>query len=292
MNALIAAALGLMVGLGVLLVVQGIRGRIVVPALEGIAPGMRPEVALGWFAGGLITGLLVYAFTGWVVLAVTLGAAVMVAHKFIGGRSERAEFVARTEAIAAWAERIRDNMAAAAGLEQALVASAAYAPEPIATEVRRFANRLDRMPLLDALRLLGQDLQHPSADLIVVSLVNAARIEARELGPLLSRLAESIRGDVRMRLRVEVGRARIRTSARIVVATTLATIAFMFMFSRNLLDAYDTLEGQLWMMVVIGIFAMGGWLLRSYGQIEMPDRFTARRLGHSTDILDDEVWVS
>jgi Flp pilus assembly protein TadB len=103
-------------------------------------------------------------------------------------------------------------------------------------------------------------------------------MEARELGPLLSRLAESIRGDVRMRLRVEVGRARIRTSARIVTLTTIVTIMFMFLFSRDLLSAYDTLGGQLWLIVVGGIFAMGGWLLRRYGEIEMPDRFTARRI--------------
>ena len=278
MNGLIATALGLMIGLGVLLLLQGIRGKAVVPTMDDIAPGMRPEVALAWFSGGLISGLLVFAVTGWIVPAVTLGAMVMVGHKLIGGRKERADLVARTEAVAAWAEMIRDNMAAAAGLEQALVASAAYAPAPIEVEVRRFANRLDRMPLLDALTLLADDLHHPSADLVVVSLANAARMEARELGPLLSRLAESIRADVRMRLRVEVGRARIRTSARIVVITTLVTIAFMFLFSRDLLSAYDSTAGQLWMIVVIAVFAMGSWLLHKYGEIEMPDRFHARRV--------------
>ena len=111
----------------------------------------------------------------------------------------------------------------------------------------------------------------------MASLANAARMEARELGPLLSRLAESIRGDVRMRLRVEVGRTRIRTSARIVLAVTVATILFLFFFSRSLLDAYDTTSGQLWLAVVFAVFALGGWLIRVYGRIEMPERFSARR---------------
>ena len=277
MNALVATALGLAVGLGVLLLIQGIRGKAVVPSMEDIAPGMKPEVALAWFSGGLLFGLLVFAVTGWIVLAVALGGIVMFGHRLIGGRKEREIHVARTEAIASWAEMIRDNMAAAAGLEQALTASAAYAPEAIQTEVKRFANRVDRLSLVEALRLLAEDLDHPSADLIVVSLANAARMEARELGPLLSRLAESIRGDVRMRLRVEVGRARIRTSARIVVITTLATILFMFIFSRDLLSAYDTLLGQAWLVVVLSVFAMGAWLLKVYGKVEMPERFSARR---------------
>jgi len=79
-----------------------------------------------------------------------------------------------------------------------------------------------------------------------------------------------------MRLRVEVGRARIRTSARIVAATTLVTMAFLFAFSRQLLKAYDSTTGQLWLLLVAGVFALGGWMLHSYGQIDMPERFAAR----------------
>lgn len=82
-----------------------------------------------------------------------------------------------------------------------------------------------------------------------------------------------------MRLRVEVGRARIRTSARIVVATTAVTIGFLFVFSRQLLTAYDSTAGQLWLLVVAAVFAAGGWMLHTYGQIEMPERFSARTHG-------------
>ena len=172
---------------------------------------------------------------------------------------------------------IRDNMAGAAGLEQALMATAEVAPKPIATEVHRFARRLESVALPEALALLGDDLNHPSADLVVAALANAARMEGRDLGSLLTRLAESIRGDVRMRLRVEVGRARIRTSARVVMAVTLVTIVFMYIFSRPLLAVYDTPVGQLWLLVVLVIFGLGGWMLSHYSQIEMPDRFSARR---------------
>ena len=278
-NALVATALGLMVGLGVLLVIQGLRGRPVVATMTGFVPSARLEIAVVWVCGGLVLGLLVWAVTGWIVLAVVLGGLVVSGPSMTGGRHERADFVARSEAVAAWAEMIRDTMAAAAGLTQALVASAAHAPEPIQEEVTRFAERLERMPLPDALGRLGDELHHPSADLIVAALTTAARMEARELAPLLSRLATSIREDVRMRLRVEVGRARIRTSARIIVTTTGATIGFMFVFSRNLLEAYDTATGQVWLAVVIAVFAAGAALMRSYGRIDVPERFSARRPG-------------
>ena len=234
------------------------------------------ETAVAWCAAAGLAGVVVYALLGWPVAAVLAIAVVIWLPRPIGTRANREGAVARTEAIAVWAEMIRDNMAGSAGLEQALIASAQVAPDAIAPELRRFASRIDRMSLIDALGRLGADLDHPSADLVVVALVNAARMEARELGPLLSRLAETIRADVRMRLRVEVGRARIRTSARIVVGTTAVTIAFLFVFSRQLLTAYDSLAGQLWLIVVAAVFALGGWLLSSYGQLQMPERFSAR----------------
>lgn len=277
MSLLIAALFGTGIGLGVLLLIAGIRGRQILPDLRTLFPtATKVETAAAWIAAAAVGGVAVYALTGWPVAAALTVGVVLWLPRPLAARTDRDLAVARTEAVAAWAERIRDNMAGSAGLEQALIASAAVAPEAIATDLRRFAARIDRMPLVDALAKLGTDLDHPSADLVVVALINAARMEARELGPLLGRLAETIRADVRMRLRVEVGRARIRTSARIVVATTIITIAFLFVFSRQLLEAYDSLAGQLWLIVVAAVFALGGWLLATYGQIQMPERFSAR----------------
>lgn len=277
MDALLVTALGFGVGLGVLLCIQAALGNIVVPTLDEFAPGLSTEATIAWLSGGLITGLVVFAVTGWLVPSVATGVIVVFGHRIRRERAERDEFIVRTESIASWTEMIRDNMAAAAGLEQALIASSRLAPEPIKDEVARFIDRTETMSLVDALALLGDDLDNPSSDMVVVALTNAVRMQARELGPLLSRLAETIRSEVRMRTRIEVGRARIRTSARIVVATTVALVAFLFVFSRNLLNAYDTLEGQLWLLVVLAVFGAGLWMMRHLAKIETPARFSARR---------------
>ena len=277
MTGLITVLLGGAFGLGLWMLYAGMRGIQLLPSMAAIFPSdTKGEVALGWFAGSAIAGVLTFALTGWPVAAAIVAGIVVWLPRPLAARSSRRDESAKTEAIASWTEMIRDNIAGSAGLEQALIASASVAPLAIAPELRRFAARLDRMSTVDALARLGADLDHPSADLVVVALVNAARMEARELGPLLGRLAETIRADVRMRLRVEVGRARIRTSARIVVATTLVTMAFLFVFSRQLLKAYDSTTGQLWLLLVASVFALGGWMLSSYGQIDMPERFAAR----------------
>jgi Flp pilus assembly protein TadB len=283
MTAIAVVVAGAGVGLGLWSVILGLRGTSVLPSIGDLFPSVeRTEVALAWVAGSALTGLVVFAATGWLVAALLASGVVVAVPRAVAARADRNCHLARTEAVAVWAEMIRDNIAGAAGLEQALVASAAVAPKAIRPELRRFSGRLDRMATVDALGRLGTELDHPSADLVVVALVNAARMEARELGPLLGRLAETIRADVRMRQRVEVGRARIRTSARIVVATTVITIAFLFVFSRQLLEAYNSTAGQLWLVLVGGVFALGGWMLHAYGQIDMPERFAARSTERTT----------
>lgn len=277
MATLTFVALSAGVGLGVLLIVQGIRGRSVLPDMRARSDKAELERTVAVVSVAAVAAATILAITGWPVAAAATFGAVISGRRLLDADNDRASSIARTQAIASWTEMIRDNMAGAAGLEQALMTTAGLAPAPIAAEVARFAHRLEDMPLADALARLGDDLDHPSADLVVAALANAARMESRDLGALLSRLAESIRGDVRMRLRVEVGRARIRTSARIVIGVTVFTIVFMYLFSRPLLDVYDTAAGQLWLVVVLGIFGLGGWMLSYYSEIEMPDRFSARR---------------
>ena len=94
-------------------------------------------------------------------------------------------------------------------------------------------------------------------------------MEARDLGPLLTRLSESIRADVRMRLRIEVGRARIRTSSKIVLAVTLFTMAMIYFTSEDLLEVYDTGEGQVWLLGVFALFMGALGLMNHYARVEV-----------------------
>ena len=278
MNALTMGAIWAGAAVGLLIAVAGLRGHRLLPdAARPTIGGIRAERRVVWVAGAGVASLVVYGVTGWPVAAFAIAVVVLGGPRLFGGRARRADSIARTEAIATWTELIRDNMAGAAGLEQALVASVGVCPEAISTEVRRFGRRLEHERLVEALAGLGDDLDHPSADLVVAALANAARMEGRDLGALLGRLAESTRADVRMRLRVEVGRARIRTSARIVIAVTGFTMAFLYVSAPALLEAYDSLAGQAWLALVFAIFALGLWLMDAYSQIEMPQRFSARR---------------
>lgn len=279
MNLLLAAATGGLIGFGLWLGVTAVRGIKVVPDARRLVPAaVRAERATAWLTGALVTGIIVGLVTGWPVAGIGTALGVLAGPAAVGGTARRAQETATADAIATWADMIRDTMAGASGLEESLIQTAAVAPTAIRTQLQAFAHRLRHQPLETALDGLATDLNHSSADLIVAALAAAARLEARDLGGLLARLAEAIRGDVRMRTRIEIGRARIRTSARIAVATTTATVVFLYLFAGHLLEPYDTAAGQVWLLVVMAVFFGAGVMLHHYSQLEAPERFTLRHI--------------
>lgn len=272
MTGAFAALVGALAGGGLLLVAAGLTGRQVFGGSDsrlGYGTVIR-------YAPVAAVGLVAWMVTGWPVAAVVAVLAVVAARRLFGNRAARDAGIAKTEAVAAWTEMVRDAIGAAAGLEEALIATASIAPEPLRPPVATLVARLQREPLAGSLVAFGDEVRHPSADLVVAALTIAARMEASDLTGLLTRLADAIRGDARMRIRVEVGRARIRTATKVIVGVVAATVVLLTAFNRGYLAAYDTFGGQIVLGVVAAIFAGGGVLLDRMAALQIPDRFSAR----------------
>ncbi len=260
------------VGLGLVLIVAGWRG---VPRLDaGLGRSFavkveRPLLRLGLAVGaGVIVGLA----TRWPVGAVAAALFGALAPELLGGTRARQTETARIEAVAAWVELLRDTLAGAAGIEQAIVASATAAPAPIRAAVTGLAVRLERERLVPALRAFADELADPTADLVVVALTLASQRRARRLGELLGTLAQATRDRATMRLRVEASRARLRTSVRVIVGTTLAVMAALIVLNRGYLNPYDSALGQLVLGLVAGLFATAMWWLSRLGRLEAAHR--------------------
>jgi tight adherence protein B len=275
-----AILLGALGGLGFLIAWSGWRGRRVLPDLAQLTRRRGPRAAAGsrrlWWA--VLAGLVGWVVTGWPALAgIVVLAAWGLPHLFAGGG--RRALIAKTEAIAAWAEMLRDAMAAADGVEEAIEATVPIAPPPIRPAVALLDAARRSRPLPDALRDFGAEVDHPSADLVVQALVIAAEGEGTDFSRVLSRLAAITRGEVRMRLRIEVGRAALRTSARMILVILCVGVVGISLLSRDYLEPYSTVEGQVILVVVAGLFAGGCVGLERMSRIELPQRFTPRRRG-------------
>ena len=274
MTALAAALCGAVVGLGVLLVALGVRGTPpreprparATPAWVGDRIVLR--VALG--AVGLV---VVWLATGWPAGGAIAAVGGIFGPSLVGARARRNQAVAKIEAIAAWAEQLRDVMAAAAGIQEAIVATGPLAPAAIGPEVRRLVERIStrRERLRPALERFADELAHPLGDMVVTSLLLASERQGR-LGDLLSEVARSARQTATMRLRVEAARARTYVTTRLIVGTTVVISVWLVVFRREYLAPFDTAGGQVMLVVIGAVFVGAGSLMRRMADPDEPAR--------------------
>ncbi|MFI6093478.1 type II secretion system F family protein [Streptomyces sp. NPDC051218] len=218
-------------------------------------------------------GILAAAVTGWPVAGLLTLAGVVALPRLLGRDKQAAERTGRLEAVAVWAEMLRDTLSAAAGLEQAILATAPVAPPALREETARLAAAIDHgRPLGEALRAFADDVDDATCDMVTAALVLAAEHQARQLAPLLGQLALSTREQVTMRLKTEAGRGRVRTSVRVITCTTLGMAAGVVLLNRPYLDPYTTAEGQLVLAGVGGLFSLAFWWLMKIATLEEEPR--------------------
>ena len=281
-----AVICGLGTGLGLWLTVTALlrpgpgtpeAGGLAVAAWQARHRARQPPAALARRAGLALTAAMIAGLaTGWPAGTILAGLAAWSAPSVLGRDKDAAGAVARIEAIAGWTEMLRDTVSAAAGLEQAIGATAPLAPEAIRPRVEQLASRLAGGDRLDgALREFAAEVADPLADLVVAALIHAAAHHARRLGELLSSLAASARAQASMRQRVEAGRASLRTSARMITTVTAVMAAGLVVLNRGYLAPYDSAAGQVVLLLVGVIFATGFALLRRMARHQQPARILA-----------------
>ncbi|HET6793651.1 MAG TPA: hypothetical protein VFH45_04370, partial [Acidimicrobiales bacterium] len=216
--------------------------------------------------GGTL-GIAAALLTGWPMAGAWMGALGYASPVLASVGRRRAAEVARVEAIAAWAEMLRDQVAVGADLAQAIQASAGRAPAPLVEALSRLAWRMRRADPTSALAAFGEELADPMADLVVAALVVAFTRPARRVGDLLGALSESAREQAAMRLRIERDRARVRTVARASTAAAIAWVVILYAVSGRFFAPYDTPGGQVVLTLVGLAFAGGFWGLSRLDRI-------------------------
>jgi Flp pilus assembly protein TadB len=273
---LLALLCGAVVGGALLLLVVAIRGtapRQESPSLfrRGNVEGRKNLIRFGT---GIGVGLLVLVVTRWLVLAAALGLLAALADRFFGGTGEERRAIERLEALATWTEALRDTIAGAVGLEQAIPATAINAAPAIKPGLNLLVDRLRiREPLPSALMRFADDLNDPSADLIVAALVLNSRLRGPGLRDVLSALADSAREELDVRRKVAAERRSTRRSVQVVVAITLLVAAALVLFNPTYVAPYTSFIGQFVLFIVIALYALGLVWLRKLAKIEVPERF-------------------
>lgn len=253
-----------------------------VPVRRRIPPIDRGRLTLAIGAG---LGALV--LTRWPVAAVGAGTAGWFFTR--GGAAARRAETERTDALAMWAELLRDAIGSARGIEGILVSTAPAAPVTIRAEALALRDRLAPsraadnghparpQSLDDALDALARDLDHPIGDLIVTALRVTAVTGGGRTREVLADVAAAAHAQAEALRRIEVARERPRAAMRYTAIVVAVVIALLVAFSSDFLDAYDTGLGQLVLLFVGAYWAFGFWWMHRMGRMAAPERFFAAR---------------
>jgi Flp pilus assembly protein TadB len=276
---LLVILLGAMVGGGVLLLVLALIPREEPDEMKPPSQltealrkaGVRVPIAAG-------IALLILLLTRWPVAAAAVAVLVFVWPALFGGAGAETKAINRLEALAAWTESLRDTVAGAVGLEQAIPATAYAASPAISKELTALADRLRvRVPLPQALQRFADEMNDSSVDLIVASLILNARLRGPGLREVLTSLSESARAALDMRQRVNAGRRSTRRSVQIVMVVTVAFVLGLSLFNKPYVQPYSTPLGQIVLLAILALFAAGFFWLRRLASFEVPERFLHAR---------------
>ncbi|MEU4217172.1 type II secretion protein F [Actinoplanes sp. NPDC026623] len=265
------ALLGAGVALALLLLVSGLRAGPRRPRDRRVR-GENLGISAVRLAGVLAVAAVVGVATQWPVAAVLAGIAAYTLPAVLGPDRAHKRDLARVEAVAAWAENLSGTLRSAAGLEQTIVETAAVAPAEIRNElVALGAAPRAGIRLPQALRRFARDMADPTADLVANVLLQAAEHEARDISGSLSGVGRAARRQASARLRIATGRARTRTSVRIIITVVMGSAVGLAMFASDFLSPYDSALGQL-ILAVLGAGFAGclTWMMRIGRVPDMP----------------------
>lgn len=284
---------GAVVGLGLYVAVLAVVG---LPERDPGTPGRFSQVSLKGVSGRLVVGigvgLVTLVLTQWVVAAVGLGLLASLWDQLTGDSRSETIGINKLESLATWTESLRDTIAGAVGLEQAIPATAVNAGPSIRSSLNLLVDRLRiREPLSEALIHFAEDLDDPSADVICSALVLNARLRGPGLRDVLGALAQSTREELDMRRRISAGRRSIRRSVRIIVVIVLSVMGGLAVFNPVYVQPYGSLGGQLVLLVVAVLFAAGLLWMRRLAEPQKLSRFlVVNRTARARDMermLDD-----
>jgi Flp pilus assembly protein TadB len=271
-DALLAVLVGAVAGGGAFLLIVAIRGLTPGPPGSGQLQALARGVVGVRGGVAVAAGLLALLATRWVVAGIGIALLAFSWNGLTGAGSER-RALARLEGLATWTESLRDTIAGAVGLEQAIPASMRVAAPSLIEPLARLVDRLHtRMPMPDALRRFADDLDDPGADLIIAGLIINSRLRGPGLRDLLGSLSQSVREELDARRKVNADRRSTRRSVQIVVLVSVGLAVALALLDHKFLAPYNGVLGQCILAIVVAVYAAGILWLRRLARFQVPQR--------------------
>jgi hypothetical protein len=255
----------------------GVLAVLVLFAGDDVTPRPRRVTQPGQWArvaGAAGVALVVVAASGWLIAAAVVGVGSWHAigiwqQRNAGGVSD----LERVDALASWIENLRDVLIAGDQPVGAINATVATCPAAIRPQVRRLAAGLGRQDPAIVFRRFADDVDDPLGDLVAAGLLIAVQRGARTAA-VLGSLAEQARRQSDRRRLVEAERAPIQREVTLLTVIMGSLVVGLLVFGRaEYLAPYDTAGGQLFLGLVLAIYAALLLRVQHLARFPRPSRF-------------------
>jgi hypothetical protein len=269
-------AAGLLIGAGVwiLAMLAAGRGDIFEREEKSIrAKANREKVTAKQLLIAVISSAIIYYVTSWwAVFPIVIVGTIMFAGKF-PRRALVSKDVAAGEALAGWAERVRDSVQAGTGLVSAFHAAARSCQPIIAQNATDLADDASQIGISPALVRFSGRIGLGSCDSLVMAMIVAEQRGGRELVSLLNSEIDAIRHELSVEREESGIRQRYRTAVRIIIATMGISMIGYRLLSPTFMEPYNLFSGQIVLLVV------GAVMLASLGRIvKLSQRLVRERI--------------
>ncbi len=269
--------MSLAVALLVASTIAGVLAVLVLSAGDDVVPSPTRVARPGrWIrlAGAGVAALVVIAASGWAVagVIVAVGSWYSIAAWQQRERSGVSD-VERIDALASWIENLRDVLIAGDQPVGAINATVSTCPPAIKPQVRRLAAGLGRQDPAVVFRRFADDIDDPLGDLIAAGLLIAVQRGARTAA-VLGSLAEQARRQADRRRLVEAERAPIQREVILLTVIMGSLVVGLLVFGRaEYLEPYDTAGGQLFLGLVLTVYALLLLRVQRLARFPRPSRF-------------------
>lgn len=258
-------------GVGLLLVFDALTRPASSPAARKARPGAgrrleRAASQLGWgAAASAAAGALALILTGWLALALVAAAlaalAPRMAKRSLGWRRR----IARREALAQVAGRLRDAVRGARGLPEAIALAAETAPASLREELAVLNETVRARGVIEGLEELERASEDPLVRRFARMLARAYRTGSRRVGTLLEVMADAAALQARTEREIRARQTSIRLGAAVMAAAPVAGLLVLRAANPRFLDAYSSFQGQAVMLLGFSLVATGYWFANRAG---------------------------
>ncbi|MHB8620832.1 MAG: type II secretion system F family protein [Chloroflexota bacterium] len=279
---LVPLLLSLSLGLGVYLLYDGLTRPPTAPSqrdrwralreflVRAGLPGVTPrDFAVFALASGLGLAAVAQLLLGWVAVTVLVALAGVTAPITYYARRHNRRRAAVQAALTEAITQLRDAIRSGFSVQEALAGLATTGPEALRGEFGSLAREMRLAGFVPALVAMRERLADPAFDVVVSALLLNERVGGRNVSQVLDRLAQAVRGELRVQQEVRAYQSETVVAARFVAAVPLVLLVAIRQMNPGYLSIFNgagqfLLVGSL-VSIAVGYGAML-WVTRLPGE--------------------------